>query len=446
MIPINVKSCDRCGQDHQALAFAPLERSDSRFTHSARCPVTGMVLLAALQRDPDATGASPAVVRPSDPRTLAPTLAPGVTAIRDAGPVLERRSFEVKEIRVERSEGKPPRIVGYAATFNSPSKPLKTDKGKTFVETIAPGAFTRALTDGRDIAALVGHQPNHIVARTSAGKMALKQDEKGLAFDLTPPDTTRARDLLTDIEHGNIRGMSFGFGDDGTQDAWAKGADGTPNRTLKDIDLREISFTPFPAYNDTSVGVRSVAAGLEELEKREHPHDYSTVVEHARDAGGMCRSVAQNMMRVRDVLDGITGKPTDKELKHVRDLHDSLREMSKRCNEVRSRTRALLTPPAPAAPPATEPGAGSTAGPNDGNDVARMAARLNRYTRSTGLSPTQLRDLFAAEAQRDASDAEEGELSVQELDDGWYVMDDDGNKVEGPFESQSEAQAAAEGE
>jgi uncharacterized protein len=275
-----------------------------------------------------------------------------VTAVRDDGSrsVIERRDFEVKEIRVVRDEGKDPRIVGYAATFNQPSKPLKVllgkgtanERTKQFVETIAPGAFTKALSDGRDIAALVGHQPNAIVARTSANKMSLVQDDKGLAFDLTPSKTQRSADLLADIDHGNIKGMSFGMGDDNV-DEWTTGANGVAQRLLKSVDAREISFTPFPAYDNTSCSTRSIAE-FEALEKRDHPDDqsYKAVASHCRSMGGACRSMSENMLRTRDLLDGMTGKPDADEAKHMRDMHDAMGDMANRCQAVRDRVRDAL--------------------------------------------------------------------------------------------------------
>jgi hypothetical protein len=61
--------------------------------------------------------------------------------------------------------------------------------------------------------------------------------------------------MLAPIERGDVDGCSFGFI---TQnDTWEELGDGTVVRTLLDIDLDEISITPFPAYPATSVNLRS---------------------------------------------------------------------------------------------------------------------------------------------------------------------------------------------
>jgi DNA-directed RNA polymerase subunit RPC12/RpoP len=59
---------------------------------------------------------------------------------KDAQPEMERRIFPVGEIRVVREDGKPTRIEGYSAVFNTESLNLGF-----FTEKIAPGAFKNAI-------------------------------------------------------------------------------------------------------------------------------------------------------------------------------------------------------------------------------------------------------------------------------------------------------------
>ena len=61
--------------------------------------------------------------------------------------------------------------------------------------------------------------------------------------------------------------MSFGF--TVREDEWKRGENGKPHeRVLKDVDLIEISPTPFPAYTQTSVTVRDVAALIKKQEEQ----------------------------------------------------------------------------------------------------------------------------------------------------------------------------------
>jgi HK97 family phage prohead protease len=172
---------------------------------------------------------------------------------------MERRAFEIKELRVERAEGKPAKLGGYAAVFNSNSVVLDEGAGP-FVERIQPGAFGASL--GGDVRALFNHDPNFILGRSTAGTLRLVEDERGLAFELDLPETTLGRDLAVSVERGDIREMSFAFRVPKGGDAWAKvGNDWL--RTLKQVTLVDVSPVTFAAYPATEVGLRSVAVDAE---------------------------------------------------------------------------------------------------------------------------------------------------------------------------------------
>lgn len=159
-------------------------------------------------------------------------------------------------------------LVGYAAIFNS-----DTTIGDYFVERIAPGAFADTIKG--DIRALVDHDPGRVVGRTKSGTLRLVEDSKGLRAEIDVPDTSDGRDLWTLVERGDISGMSFGFRV--TKQEWDESGD-MPIRTIRGIELFEVSAVAFPAYDDTSIGVRSLeairaeaeAASAEEQRKQEN--------------------------------------------------------------------------------------------------------------------------------------------------------------------------------
>jgi len=156
-------------------------------------------------------------------------------------------NLEPVEIRAE--EGKPTRLTGYAAVFNA-----EADLG-SFVERIKPGAFAKALASGRDIRALIDHDPMKILARTSASTLRLGENDRGLWVSIDLPDTSYARDLIASVKHGNHRGMSFGFQVAKGGDTWTK--EGTRMvRTLNEIGLHEVTATSIPAYSATTLAVR----------------------------------------------------------------------------------------------------------------------------------------------------------------------------------------------
>ncbi len=153
---------------------------------------------------------------------------------------------EHRAIAVElRAAGR--QLVGYAATFGTPAQI------GGFSESIAPGAFRSTLAaSGKDVLALVDHDPSRLLARTASGTLRLREDTRGLAFEIDLPDTQLGRDLLALAERRDLGGMSFGFRP--LDEAW-------PSRTqreLRAVDLVEISVVQaWPAYSQTSVSARA---------------------------------------------------------------------------------------------------------------------------------------------------------------------------------------------
>lgn len=145
-----------------------------------------------------------------------------------------------------------PRIVGYAAVFET----LSEDLGG-FRERVMPGAFTRSLRESADVRALIDHDPSKILGRTASGTLTLRATTKGLLAYIDPPNTQLARDVVESIQRGDIDGMSFGF--QTKSDEWHN-LDGQPIRDLIDVDLFDVSVVTFPAYPATEVGLRSLDA------------------------------------------------------------------------------------------------------------------------------------------------------------------------------------------
>lgn len=146
-------------------------------------------------------------------------------------------------------------LTGYAAVFDSP-----TDL-TGFTEVIRPGAFAKSLKAGVNIRALYHHQGDALLGTTRSGTLELREDAKGLAFKLELPDTSHGRDLAVLVERGDVAGCSFGFLVRSGGDRWEKRG-GKLVRELLDADLKEITLTSDPAYQDTSIAMRSRAALL----------------------------------------------------------------------------------------------------------------------------------------------------------------------------------------
>lgn len=147
-------------------------------------------------------------------------------------------------------------IGGYAAVFNSPA-----DIGGYFREKIAPGAFADAVK--ADVRALIDHNSGRVIGRSSAGTLRLTEDGTGLAVEIDLPDTTDGRDVAVSIQRGDLSGMSFGFRV--TKEQWDETSD-PPLRTIMAVELDEVSVVAFPAYEDTTIALRSLDAARKERE------------------------------------------------------------------------------------------------------------------------------------------------------------------------------------
>lgn len=159
---------------------------------------------------------------------------------------IERRSFQVEEIRADSGENA--RISGYAAVFNK----LSDDLGG-FREKIAPGAFSKSLLSA-DVRALWNHDANYPLGRSKSGTLRLDEDAKGLKFEIDPPDTQYARDLIVSMKRGDVDQMSFGFRT--KKDNWEQNGNEVI-RTLLEVELYDVSPVTYPAYPQTSASVRS---------------------------------------------------------------------------------------------------------------------------------------------------------------------------------------------
>lgn len=159
---------------------------------------------------------------------------------------IERRTFG--ELRTAGSN----KLAGYAAVFDSPSRDLGG-----FVEVIRPGAFRRSLADADQVRALYEHDSGQVLGRVGARTLRLREDTRGLAFEVDLPATTYARDLAALVERGDVAGCSFSFSVAPGGQRWEKRSDYLL-RELLDVALSEITITANPAYPDTSVAKRSL--------------------------------------------------------------------------------------------------------------------------------------------------------------------------------------------
>lgn len=173
----------------------------------------------------------------------------------------EARSF-MGTVEVREGENGEATIEGVAAVFDSLSENLGG-----FREQILPGAFDE--TDMSDVRGLFNHDSNFVLGRNVSKTLRLKRTERGLEYSIDLPDTQTIRDLVLEpIKRGDIDQSSFGFIVGRGNDEWDENDDGVLIRTIKKFrQLFDVSPVTFPAYQDTTVGARSMKSFLENREK-----------------------------------------------------------------------------------------------------------------------------------------------------------------------------------
>ena len=163
---------------------------------------------------------------------------------------IERRIAEHKvELRADEKGGAGV-AVGYGSVFNSVSENLGG-----FREIIAPGAFDDVLGD--DVRALINHDSNLILGRTTSKTLRLSVDEVGLRYEVDLPNTSYANDLAVVMERGDVSQSSFGFQVD--KDSWSEDEEGRIIRTVEKVSrLYDVSPVTFPAYPEATAAKRSL--------------------------------------------------------------------------------------------------------------------------------------------------------------------------------------------
>lgn len=163
---------------------------------------------------------------------------------------IEKRSCTGR-IKEERGDDDQSKIVGYAAIFD-----IETQIFPGFHEKISKGAFTESIASD-DIRAVFNHEPNLVLGRNTSGTLKLFEDDTGLRYEISPPDTQFARDLMELIKRQDVSQSSFAF--QVITDSIVDGQNGKPDvRTLEKVKLFDISPVTFPAYTDTTVAVRNL--------------------------------------------------------------------------------------------------------------------------------------------------------------------------------------------
>lgn len=163
-------------------------------------------------------------------------------------------------------------ISGLGIVYNSLSQNFAPWARGGMYEMIEPGAAL-GLLDDPDIMVLFNHSQNLVLARNKA-TATLEDTPEGVKYSFSAPNTTTGNDLLENVKLTNIRKSSFAFivkEERMEKRSWPG---------IGDINLRVITrfeklfdFSPvtYPAYESTSVKMRSLIDELETIGEEKAP-------------------------------------------------------------------------------------------------------------------------------------------------------------------------------
>jgi HK97 family phage prohead protease len=187
-------------------------------------------------------------------------------------------------------------LEGYAAVFDTPTLIASWDG--TFEEEISRGAFRKSLRSRTPVLQF-DHGRDARTGSVPIGKMEdVHEDDNGLYVRARLFDNPVVEPIRQAIEGGAIDGMSFRFEvirdewrdkdgkkikpDELSSLLWEAGERGPLKRSILEVRLHEAGPVVFPAYDATTVGVRSLLAGFDAEERkaliRELADDVLTVV------------------------------------------------------------------------------------------------------------------------------------------------------------------------
>lgn len=146
-------------------------------------------------------------------------------------------------------------LEGYAAVFNSPTLIDSAREGR-FNEIIAPGAFKKTLSDRTPVLQF-DHGSHPLIGSIPLGVIQhVREDAHGLFVRARLSNNWLIQPVRDAIAEGAIKGMSFRFSVPEGRDKWDQRTD-PPTRTVTEAKLFELGPVVWPAYESTSVGVRS---------------------------------------------------------------------------------------------------------------------------------------------------------------------------------------------
>jgi len=168
----------------------------------------------------------------------------------------ETRSFTVADLELRDGTG------GF--TFEGVASVVNTgyhvrDQWGDYTETILPGAFNRTLKQKADVRLLVNHSGVPL-ARSKSGTLKLTADPNLRATATLDPSNPTVQEIRSAMNRGDLDQMSIGFRV--RDEEWSSDYS---QRSIKEIELFDVSVVTYPASPTTTAQLRSFDAFIADI-------------------------------------------------------------------------------------------------------------------------------------------------------------------------------------
>lgn len=204
------------------------------------------------------------------------TIDDALTRVDVPGACLRSFSFE---LRAAGGDGRT--LEGYAAVFNTPTR--IADWGGDFDEEILPGAFARSLEQRTPVLQFEHGRDPRVGAVPIGSIQAVSEDSQGLHVRARLFDNATVEPVRQAIAEQAITGMSFRFQIPQGGDTWQRRTGDVDLRRINQADVSELGPVVFPAYDTTTVAVRSLLAGMDADERRHLIRELAAELRRAPD-------------------------------------------------------------------------------------------------------------------------------------------------------------------
>ena len=166
---------------------------------------------------------------------------------------MEQKLLNVAEVKFAATTEDTKTFSGYGAVFGNVD---------SYGDVIAPGAFAKSLKRDATPLMFLNHDPYSIpIGRWTK----LEEDDFGLKVEGEFIDTAMGRDAYVASKSGAITGLSIGFRPQEVK--LGKPGTGEPIRTIKSVELLEISVVTFPANAKARISDVKSLAEADEFER-----------------------------------------------------------------------------------------------------------------------------------------------------------------------------------